>query len=127
VEAWLRFDDGEMVSLSASRIGQRKLRTMVIQELGRMIEVDLLRRGVTAYRHTTIEGERAHGGYRQYTEIEVPEIIGTEPLVAQLDHFVRLVNGDVDADVERESVRSPHDIIAAMLAGTREANELGAS
>ncbi len=118
VEASLRFDEGEMVSLSASRIGQRKLRTMVIQELGRMIEVDLLRRGVTAYRHTTIEGETAHGGFRQYTEIEVPEIIGTEPLVAQLEHFLGLVNTDVDADVERESVRPAHDIIDRILAGT---------
>jgi predicted dehydrogenase len=117
VEASLRFDDGEMVSLSASRIGQRKLRTMVIQELGRMIEVDLLRRTVTAYRHTTIEGETAHGGFRQYTEIEVPEIVGTEPLVAQLDHFVRLVNGEVDPDVERESVRPAHDIVDAILSG----------
>jgi predicted dehydrogenase len=117
VEASLRFDDGEMVSLSASRIGQRKLRTMVIQELGRMIEVDLLRRSVTAYRHTTIEGETAHGGFRQYTEIEVPEIVGTEPLVAQLDHFVRLVDGDIDPDIERESVRPAHDIVDAILTG----------
>ena len=118
VEASLRFDAGEMVSLSASRIGQRKVRTMVIQELGRMIEVDLLRRSVTAYRHTTIEGATAHGGFRQYTEIEVPEIIGTEPLVAQLDHFATLVQGDVDADAERESVRPAHDIIDAVLRGT---------
>ena len=114
--ASLRFDDGEMVSLSASRIGQRKLRTMVIQERahdrGRSAPS-----GRDAYRHTTIEGETAHGGFRQYTEIEVPEIIGTEPLVAQLEHFVRLVNGDVDADVERESVRPAHDIIDRILAG----------
>ena len=115
VEASLRFDAGELVSLSASRIGQRKLRTMVIQELGRMIEVDLLRRGVTAYRHTTIEGETAHGGFRQYTEIEVPEIVGTEPLVAQLDYFVKLARGEVDVDAERESVRPAHDIIEAIL------------
>ena len=127
VEASLRFDDGQMVSLSASRIGQRKLRTMIIQELGRMIEVDLLRRGVTAYRHTTIEGETAHGGFRQYTEIEVPEIIGTEPLAAQLDHFIALVNGVVDADVERDSVRPAHDIIDAILSGARGVNQLGRS
>ena len=114
VEASLRSTQ-VAVPLSASRIGQRKLRTMVIQELGRMIEVDLLRRGVTAYRHTTIEGETAHGGFRQYTEIEVPEIVGTEPLVAQLDYFVKLAKGEVDVDAERESVRPAHDIIEAIL------------
>jgi hypothetical protein len=107
-----------MASLSASRIGQRKVRSLVIQELGRMIEVDLLRRGVTAYRHTTIEGETARGGFRQYTEMEVPEIIGAEPLVAQLDHFATLVQGGGDPDAERESVRPPHDIIDAVLSGT---------
>jgi predicted dehydrogenase len=122
VEASLRFDGGELVSLSASRIGQRKLRTMVIQELGRMIEVDLLRRGVTAYRHTTIEGETAHGGFRQYTEIEVPEIVGTEPLVAQLDHFVALIKGDVDAAAERESVRPTHEIVEAILRSGEQAD-----
>ena len=72
-----------------------------------MIEVDLLRRGVTAYRHTTIEGETAHGGFRQYTEIEVPEIVGTEPLVAQLDYFARLARGEVDVDAERLSQSDP--------------------
>ena len=82
-----------------------------------MIEVDA-RRGVTAYRHTTIEGETAHGRFRQYTEIEVPEIIGTEPLVAQLEHFPAR-HSDVDADVERESVRPAHDIIDRILASTR--------
>ncbi len=89
---------------------------MVIQELGRMIEVDLLRRGVTVYRHTTIEGEAAHGGYRQMTEMEVPEILGVEPLVAQLAHFVDLIEGRVDADTERESILPAHEVVDTVLA-----------
>ena len=39
VEASLRFAGGGIASVSASRVGQRKVRTMVIQELDRMIEV----------------------------------------------------------------------------------------
>ena len=91
VEATMRFVGGGIASASASRIGQRKVRSMVIHELDRMIEVDLLRRGVTAYRHTSIEGDAGHAGFRQMTEMEVPEIIGAEPLASQLVHFVGLV------------------------------------
>ena len=120
VEASLRFDGGGIASVSASRVGQRKVRTMVIQELDRMIEVDLLRRGVTAYRHTTIEGEVGRGGYRQMTEMEVPEILGVEPLVAQLAHFVDLIEGRVDADVERDSILPAHEVVDAVLAAGRD-------
>ena len=40
-----------------------------------MIEVDLLRRGVTAYRHTTIEGETAHICWASFAE--ATELVGT--------------------------------------------------
>ena len=93
VEASLGFEGGGIASVSASRIGQRKVRTMVISELDRMLEVDLLRRDVTIYRHSTIDPSESGSGYRQRTEIEVPEIIGAEPLVSQLAHFVDLVEG----------------------------------
>ena len=55
-----------------------------------MIEIDLLRRGVTSYRHTTIESDESGRGFRQATEMEIPEIIGREPLATQLDRFVDL-------------------------------------
>ena len=112
----MRFVGGGIASASASRIGQRKVRSMVIHELDRMIEVDLLRRGVTAYRHTTIQGEAAHAGFRQVTEMEVPEIIGAEPLATQLERFVDLVRGDVDADAERDSILPAHRVVEHALA-----------
>jgi predicted dehydrogenase len=116
VEAALVFGDGAIATASASRIGQRKVRTLVIQEIGRMIEVDLLRRGVTSYRHLTLDGDEGRGGYRQVTEMEVPEVTGAEPLVSQLAHFVRLLRGDVDMDVERSSIVSAHEIVDRALA-----------
>lgn len=116
VEATMRFPDGGIASASASRIGQRKVRSMVVQELDRMIEIDLLRRGVTAYRHTTIEGDGSTSSFRQSTEIEVPEIVGPEPLVAQLDHFVDLIEGRGDIDRERASILPVHRIVDGALA-----------
>lgn len=114
IEANLRFAGG-IASASASRIGQRKVRTLVIQELDRMIEVDLLRRGVTSYRHATIESDASGTGYRQVTEMEVPEVVGREPLVTQLDRFLALVAGDIDAAVERRSILPAHRIVQAAL------------
>lgn len=115
VEAGIRFSGGGMASVSASRLGQVKVRSMVIQELDRMIEVDLLRRGLTSYRHSTIESDDDFVGFRQFTEIEVPEIGGAEPLVAQLDHFVDLVTGAVDVDAERDSILPAHRVVDQVL------------
>lgn len=120
VEATMRFGNGGIASASASRIGQRKVRSLCIQGLDVMIEVDLLRRGVTAYRHTVLEGGETGSGFRQATEMEVPEIIGAEPLVTQLAHFVKLVRGQVDADAERASILPAHRIVdEALAAGAR--------
>lgn len=115
VETTMGFEGG-IASVSASRLGQTKVRSMVIHELDRMIEVDLLRRGLTSYRHATIEADEGHSGFRQFTEMEVPEIHGAEPLVAQLNHFVDLVEGKVDPDVERESLLPAHRVVDEVLA-----------
>ncbi len=115
VEAGVRFTGGGIASVSASRLGQVKVRSMVIQELDRMIEIDLLRRGLTSYRHSSIEPDDAFVGFRQFTEIEVPEIGGAEPLVSQLAHFVDLVDGTVDADTERASILPAHRVVDEVL------------
>lgn len=112
IETSMRFANGGIATASASRISQRKVRSLVIQELDRLIEVDLLRRGVTAYRHTTIEEQAGGGpGFRQATEMEVPEIVGAEPLVTQLGRFVDLIEGKTDAEEERQSILPSHRIV----------------
>jgi predicted dehydrogenase len=117
VETSLSFPSGGLASASASRLGQRKVRNMVVQTLENTVEIDLLRRGVTSYRHTTIEGADDIGGagFRQATEIEVPEIFGKEPLVAQLDRFLALIDGKLDLEAERESFIPAHRIVDRAL------------
>ena len=39
-----------------------------------------------------------------------------EPLVAQLAHFVDLIEGRVDADTERESILPAHEVVDTVLA-----------
>jgi predicted dehydrogenase len=119
IDASLSFAGAGIASASASRIGQRKVRSMVVQELDQMIEIDLLRRGVTVYRHSTLSGDDDGGaGFRQSTEMEVPEIFGREPLAAQFDRFLTLVNGDDDFDSERRSIIPAHTIVDHALANS---------
>lgn len=115
--ATLRFHGGEIAQLSASRIGQKKDRTMTVHEVDRLIEIDLLRRDVTVYRHISADAASADGrGYRQQTSIEIPELATSrEPLAAQFDHFVDLVTGDADPAAERASILPAHAAIASLL------------
>ncbi len=114
VEALLKFDSGAVASVSASRVGQRKIRSLTIHELDRLIEVDLLRRGVTVHRHVSGEAATDDGrGYRQQSIIEIPELVTSqEPLAAQLDRFLALIEGTVDADDERASILPAHRVVA---------------
>lgn len=115
VDVSMSFSSG-VASASASRIGQRKVRSLLVQTLEGMVEVDLLRRGVTLYRHTTISDSSAEGaGFRQVTEMEVPEITGREPLAAQFTRFLDLVDGTADAAAERASIVPAHRIVERAL------------
>lgn len=115
VETSLGFPGGGMASASASRMGQRKVRSMVVQSLDQTVEIDLLRRDVVSYRHTTIEGHESGTGFRQATEMEVPEITGKEPLAAQFDRFLDLIADRADAGEERDSILPAHRIVDQAL------------
>lgn len=113
-ELSMQFDTGCVASLSASRVSQRKLRMITIAELDRLVEIDLFRRDVTVYRHVGAELiESASGGYRQQTVIDIPALTtASEPLAGQLAHFVELVRGTADAEVELASLEPPHRLTA---------------
>ena len=116
-EVRLAFPGGQLASLSASRIGQRKIRSLTITEIDRAIEVDLLRQSVTIYRHVDAEAASADGlGYRQQTVMEIPAIVQLgEPLAVQLSRFVDLIDGVADADAEREAILPAHRVVARAL------------
>jgi predicted dehydrogenase len=120
-EAQLTFAGGGLATISASRIGQQKVRQLRVHDLDRMLEIDLLRQDVTVFRHVDNEFEDS-GAYRQQTVIDIPVIANRrEPLVAQLDHFVALVDGHVDHAAERATLLSPHEVIARVLNDGRQA------
>jgi predicted dehydrogenase len=120
-EVSMRFESGLVASLSASRVSQRKIRTLEVAELERLVEVDLVRQDITVYRHVGADFlDGMHTGYRQQTVIDIPSIeYGKEPLAAQLDHFVDLIHGDADPVAERESLLPPHRAVAQAIESAR--------
>ncbi|MEU6641342.1 Gfo/Idh/MocA family oxidoreductase [Saccharomonospora sp. NPDC046836] len=117
VDAVLTFPTG-LATISASRLGQRKVRSLVVSELDRMIEIDLLRRDVTVYRHVSHDAATPEGrGYRQQAIVELPELVtAREPLATQLDRFVDLLDGVADAEPERASILPAHEVVDRVLA-----------
>lgn len=117
VEASLGFDSGGLASLSASRLSQRKVRSIVVTELERLIEVDLLRQDITIYRHVLTTDFDEDAGYSQQTIIDIPVVrhLG-EPLQLQLAHFVALVRGIADREHELDGLLAPHEVVAAVVA-----------
>lgn len=111
-EVILGFPSGPVAQLSASRLGQRKIRQMTVYELDRMIEIDLLHRAVTVHRNVS-EAVLGDGtGYRADTSTETLQLIESrEPLVAQFDHFLDLIEERSDRESELESILPSHVVI----------------
>lgn len=122
-EATLRFADGQIASLSVSRIAQQKVRSLAIAELGRVIDVDLLRQSITIYRDVQESVFDEDAGYRQQTIIDIPIVrYPGEPLQLQLAHFVDLIEGRSNADAERDSLLLPHALIDQVGVAARDAH-----
>ena len=119
----LRFSSGAVGTASASRVAQRKIRSFVIYELDRHVEVDLIRNDVTFYRHVgNAAMDEATGlGYSQQTVIDIPVIANApEPIASQLARFVDLVCGSADMDAERADILVPHEVLDRVHAVANE-------
>lgn len=111
----LSFPDGSMASFSASRVSQRKIRTMSVCTERSLFEVDLLRQDITVYRHVNHETPDATPGYRSETIIEIPFVKASgEPLAGQLDRFLDMIEGGVDLEAERASMAVAHQVAHAV-------------
>ena len=85
-----------VATLSANRVGQRKMRSLTLHTTTKLVEVDLLRQEVTRY-------------HRASTAAELPFVHHRgEPLALQLEHFLDLIDGVADPDEERRQIRPAH-------------------
>jgi predicted dehydrogenase len=108
----VRFAGGMLATLSASRYSQRKVRAFTICTDHELIELDLLRQDVSVYRH--VRHEQIGGPsttYRAETVVDIPFVRHAgEPLALQFEHFLDLIEGRVDPDVERQRILPAHDL-----------------
>jgi predicted dehydrogenase len=108
----VRFAGGMLATLSASRFSQRKVRSFTICTETQLIELDLLRQDVSVYRH--VRHEQIGGPsttYRAETVVDIPFVRHAgEPLALQFEHFLDLIEGRVDAQVERQRILPAHEL-----------------
>jgi predicted dehydrogenase len=114
----LKFADGSIASLSASRQGQRKIRDIRVVTETHLFDIDLLRVNVTVYKNVMQEVVETSGttSYRAETIIDMPFVRHEgEPLALQMKHFQGLITGEVDAVQELDSLLLPHTIAESVI------------
>lgn len=94
--ALLGFESGLTASVTASRLGQDKVRQLTITQREEVIRVDLIRQSITLHRVGRIEPS-VGPGFRQSGIVEVPFLSHRgEPLLLELGHFVDCVLNGTD-------------------------------
>jgi predicted dehydrogenase len=112
-DATVTLESGAIATVSASRMGQRKVREFRVATGSALFELDLLRRTLTVYRHVSQEALMFASGYRAETVVDIPFVRQEgEPLALQFRHFLALAAGEVDPKVERDSVLPSHEVVA---------------
>ncbi len=126
----MSFPSGALATVSASRISQRKVRQLSLLEIDRLIEIDMLRRDITIYRHIDDSASTDGIGYKQSTVIEIPAITqSAEPLAAQLNHFLDLLEagaGSAEVKAERDTILPAHKAIDTVTSSATKPNPLTA-
>jgi virulence factor len=90
----LSFKNGPIVTLTASRITEQKVRSMEVIAEGTYIEVNLLGKSLMLHRRTLPQyvGNHQVAKYRQESVIECIHVPPVEPLLLELRHFVECIS-----------------------------------
>jgi virulence factor len=108
------FRDGPIVTLTASRVTEQKVRLIEVIAEGAYIEADLLSKSLMIHRRTFPQyvGHNA-GKYRQESVIERIHVPMVEPLMLEIRHFVECVR-----DGKPSGVSGQDGLLAIQLAQT---------
>ncbi|NEQ42159.1 MAG: Gfo/Idh/MocA family oxidoreductase [Leptolyngbya sp. SIOISBB] len=104
VTATLGFANGVVATLTASKVTHRKIRTIAAHCRNSLTEADFLNNEILINRQTTANTMTNYGQvlYRQDGLIEKVYTSNTEPLHAELEHFVNCVRGGEQPSVGGE-------------------------
>ena len=92
--AVLRYDPGVLVSLTASRVTEQKVRAISVTTREAFVEADLLNKNISVHRRTLGDYINHKNGvkYRQESLIERIVVPAREPLFLELQDFVNCVS-----------------------------------
>lgn len=93
VTATLGFANGVVATLTASKITHRKTRSILAHCQNSLTEADFLKNEILIHRHTANQTPDFRQAYKQDGLIEKVYTGNTEPLRAELEHFVNCVRG----------------------------------
>ena len=94
VGAHLTFNSGPLVTLTASRVTEQKVRSIEVTALDAFLETDLLNKTVYIHRRSFgeyLDHSKSSVKYRQESVIERILVPVFEPLYLELEHFVDCV------------------------------------
>jgi predicted dehydrogenase len=94
VTAHLSFDAGPLLTMTASRVTEQKVRCVEVTALEAYVEGDLLNKAISVHRRTVGEYQNLNDQgvkYRQEGIIERIHVPIFEPLILELQHFVDCV------------------------------------
>jgi predicted dehydrogenase len=106
VVALLTFEDGQIATLSASKVTQHKVRQLTVTCADAFVVADFLARTVMVYRQSGADYFAGRGGvlYRQEGLIEQVYVPPVEPLYAEFQHFLTCVREGSEPRVGGEEV-----------------------
>jgi predicted dehydrogenase len=88
--AQMCFDTGPLVTVTASRVTEQKVRSIEVTALEAYLESDLLNKNISVHRRTI--GEYLNSNkYRQESIVERIHVPIVEPLFAELQHFITCI------------------------------------
>jgi predicted dehydrogenase len=110
VTALLSFQNGRLASLTASRITQNQIRQLEVTTKDRFFTVDYPNQELLIFRQGRIDvdgSDASEGRYALDVDTKRVFVRRTEPLVAELQHFLGVVRGTHDNEVDgREALRA---------------------
>jgi predicted dehydrogenase len=125
VSAALRFENGCVATVLASRISEEKIRTLTVHQRGAYVLLDYADQEIHIHRQATSDSvlTREHLRYRQESLIERIFVHKGNPLKGEIEHFLKCVAGGRCADEVGRGLRSL-EVALEILAQLRAKGEI---
>ena len=104
VNATLVFNNNIIASLTASKMSHKKIRNLSVHCQNGLVETDFLNHSLQIHRkaHESYTAEHGELVYRNDGYVEEVSTTSIEPLYAELEHFLKCVQGKESPEVDGE-------------------------